>query len=101
MVDGQQPSLEEQGEGAISDHARAWSHRPTTLHAIAAFSGRIAFFSSQALRRFALEKAPAPGLPLGETASEQRGRRFFEDVGPDFAQGLKRASRRTATADGS
>jgi len=89
MVDGRQPSLEEQAAGAIRDHAQGVVPSVADLHAIAAFERTNAFFSSPALRRFALEKGPAPGLPLGETASEQRGRRFFEDVGPDFAQGLK------------
>ena len=32
---------------------------------------------------------PAPRLPEGRTASEKRGRRFFEDVPPDPSQGLK------------
>jgi hypothetical protein len=32
---------------------------------------------------------PSPGLPPGSTPSEKRGRRFFENVGPDFAAGLK------------
>jgi cytochrome c peroxidase len=36
-----------------------------------------------------LEKGPAPGLPLGTTESEKRGRRFFEDVPPDLSAGLK------------
>ena len=36
------------------------------------------FFSSPEIRRFA-EGGDAPGLPQGNTASEKRGRRFFED----------------------
>jgi len=89
MVDGRQPSLEEQAAGAIRDHAQGVVPSAADLHAIALFQQTNAFFSSPALRRFALEKAAAPGLPTGQTASEQRGRRFFEDVGPDFAQGFK------------
>jgi cytochrome c peroxidase len=89
MVDGRQPSLESQAAGAILDHAQAVAPSAAELQAIAAFQRTNAFFTSPALRRFALEKAAAPGLPRGETASEERGRRFFEDVPPDPAQGLK------------
>ncbi len=41
------------------------------------------------MRRFALESAEAPGLPTGQTASEKRGRRFFEDVPPDPTDGFR------------
>ena len=89
MMDGRQASLEDQAAGAIRDHAQGVVPAAADLSAIAAFQRTNAFFSSPALRRFALEKAAAPGLPKGQTASEQRGRRFFEDVPPDLAQGLK------------
>ncbi len=47
-----------------------------------------AFFSSPELRFCALG-GPRPRLPRGNTASERRGRRFFEDVPPDPAAGFK------------
>lgn len=89
MVDGRQPSLEAQATGAILDHAQGAVPSLADLQAIAAFQKTNAFFSSPAIRRFALEKGAAPDLPNGQTASEKRGRRFFEDVPPDPTQGLK------------
>src|SRR4051812_26639435 len=89
MLDGRQPSLEAQAMGAIHDHAQGVVPPMAQLHAIAEFERTNAFFSSPAMRRFALEKAPAPGLPEGQSDSEKRGRRFFEDVPPDPAQGVK------------
>jgi cytochrome c peroxidase len=89
MLDGRQPSLESQATGAIVDHAQGVAPSMADLHAIAQFQKTNGFFSSPALRRFALEKGPAPGLPLGTTESEKRGRRFFEDVPPDLSAGLK------------
>ena len=65
--------------------ARRWRQ----LHAIADFEHSNAFFSSPALRRYALENGAAPTLPEGQTASEKRGRRFFLDVPPDPTDGLK------------
>jgi cytochrome c peroxidase len=88
MLDGRQPTLEDQAAGAIHDHAQGVRPSAAALHAIADFQKTNAFFSSPALRRFALG-GEAPGLPQGNTASERRGRKFFEDVPPDFAQGLK------------
>jgi cytochrome c peroxidase len=88
MLDGRQASLESQAAGAIADHAQGVVPSTDDLHAIAAFQKTNAFFSSPALRRFALEKADAPGLPRGNTASERRGRRFFEDVPPNLEDGL-------------
>jgi len=89
MLDGRQPSLEEQAKGAIVDHAQGVAPSFADRQAIAAFQHTNGFFSSPALRRFALEKAPAPELPAGNTASEKRGRRFFEDVPPDPAAGFR------------
>lgn len=89
MLDGRQPTLEAQAAGAIMDHAQAVAPPFADLHAIAAFQQTARFFSSPALRRFARGHGPAPGLPQGRTPAEQRGRRFFEDVPPDPAQGLK------------
>jgi cytochrome c peroxidase len=89
MLDGRQPSLESQAAGAILDHAQGSVPSPEELSAIAAFQKTSHFFSTPTLRRFALDRGPAPELPQGHTTSEKRGRRFFEDVPPDFAQGLK------------
>lgn len=88
MLDGRQPSLEAQAAGAIRDHAQGVVPSAAELHNIAEFERTNAFFSSPALRRLALGGA-APGLPQGNTASEQRGRRFFEDVPPDPTDGFK------------
>ena len=89
MVDGRQPSLELQATGAILDHAQGAVPSLADLQAIAAFQKTNGFFSSPAVRRFALEKGDAPALPKGETESEKRGRRFFEDVPPDPTDGFR------------
>ena len=85
MLDGRQPTLEAQAAGAIHDHAQTFvTPTPAELAAIAEFQRtNNAFFSSPAMRKLA-EGGPAPDLPKGNTASERRGRRFFEDVPPDF-----------------
>ena len=88
MLDGRQPSLESQAAGAIDDHAEGVVPAPDDLRAIAEFQKTNGFFSSPEIRKYALG-GPAPGLPSGRSDSEKRGRRFFEDVPPDFAQGLK------------
>jgi cytochrome c peroxidase len=87
MVDGRQPDLESQATGAILDHAQGAGPSFAEVHAIAEFQKTRAFFSSPDLWRFARGGA-APQLPQGRTASERRGRRFFEDVPPDPADGL-------------
>jgi hypothetical protein len=89
MLDGRQPTLEQQATGAIQDHAQGVAPSFAELHAIADFEHTNGFFSSPALRRLALEKAEAPPLPQGNTASERRGRRFFEDHAPDPSDGFK------------
>jgi len=89
MVDGRQPSLESQAAGAIADHAQAAAQPLSVRHAIAEFQKTNGFFTSPVLRRFALERGPAPDLPEGRTQSEKRGRRFFESVPPDPAEGFK------------
>jgi cytochrome c peroxidase len=88
MHDGRQPSLQDQAAGAIHDHAQA-TDGPTDkeLDRIAEFQQTDSFFSSWALRDFA-RGGPAPELPQGRTESEQRGRRFFEDVPPDPTDGF-------------
>jgi cytochrome c peroxidase len=88
MLDGRQPSLEAQAAGAIHDHAQAASPSQADLHAIAEYEKTNEFYSSPEMRRFALG-GPAPELPAGHSASEKRGRRFFEDVPPNPADGFK------------
>jgi cytochrome c peroxidase len=88
MLDGRQPNLQAQALGAITDHAQGTASQ-AQLDLIAKFQlSSNLFFTSTALAAFA-RGGPAPGLPAGNTPSEKRGRRFFEDVGPDFDQGLK------------
>jgi len=88
MLDGRQPTLEEQAAGAIADHAQGVVPSFASLRAIAEFQKTNAFFSSPEVRQFAKHGRPLE-LPAGRTASEKRGRRFFEDVPPDLSQGLK------------
>jgi cytochrome c peroxidase len=87
MVDGRQPDLESQAIGAVLDHAQGGVPSFAEAHAIAEFQKTRVFFSSQELWRFARGHR-APDLPQGRTASERRGRRFFEDVPPNPADGL-------------
>jgi len=79
MLDGRQPNLQAQALGAIQDHLHP-SFLPTVveLNHIRDFELTNEFFSSPEVRKFA-EGGAAPGLPQGNTASEKRGRRFFED----------------------
>jgi len=90
MLDGRQQTLELQAGGAIQDHAQATE--PPTLNELELIKRfqqlSDDFFSSPALRLLALG-GPAPRLPRGNTASERRGRRFFEDVPPDPTDGFK------------
>ena len=91
MLDGRQPTLELQAGGAIHDHAQASDIAMPTLsdlELIKQFQSTDAFFSSVALRDRALG-GPPPRLPRGNTASERRGRRFFEDLPPDPTAGFK------------
>ena len=83
MLDGRQPTLQSQAAGAIHDHAQN-TVDPTAqqLDLIREFQLTDRFFSSNALRNFA-RGGRAPGLPRGSTASERRGRRFFDDLPPD------------------
>ena len=80
MLDGRQPNLQSQAMGAIHDHAQATVF-PTgaELDAIKQFQLTDAFFSSPTVKHFT-KSGPAPPLPPGNTASEKRGRRFFEDI---------------------
>jgi hypothetical protein len=89
MLDGRQPTLDAQAHGAILDHAQPTIFPDADdLTAIKNFQLTDAFFSSPALRSFA-NGGPAPTLPAGNTESEQRGRKFFEDLppGPTFKNG--------------
>lgn len=86
MLDGRQPTLESQALGAITDHAQA--ARPIQareLELIADFQRHAPRFFSSAALFFAAHGGGAPKLPEGRTASEKRGRRFFEDLPPDFS----------------
>jgi cytochrome c peroxidase len=85
MLDGRQPDLQAQALGAIRDHAQATRIvTPRELDLIAKFQQTPRFFSSLGMALFAYT-GRAPGLPQGRTASEQRGRIFFEDLPPDFS----------------
>jgi hypothetical protein len=64
-----------------------------------AFQKTNAFFSSRALRRFALERGEAPGLPEGTTASEKRGRLFSKTCRLTEPTDFDRVCARTVTAD--
>ena len=80
MQDGRNASLQEQADGAINAHAEP-GRQPTNheLNAVAAFQQlRRSFYSSARLFRWALGRGPAPTLPAGHTASQIRGKRFFE-----------------------
>jgi cytochrome c peroxidase len=80
MLDGRQPDLKAQAMGALHDHAQAGGGLTgQELERLVAWETSDAFFSSPALRAFA-SHGPAPTLPEGNTPSEQRGKRFFEDV---------------------
>jgi cytochrome c peroxidase len=85
MLDGRQPTLQDQARGAIADHAQATRLvKQREVDLIAKFQKSPRFFSSPALAFFALT-GHAPDLPQGRTASEKRGRVFFEDLPPDFS----------------
>ena len=88
MLDGRQLSLEAQAMGAIVDHAQGAVPPMAVLQSIAEFQLTNGFFTSPAMRRFALGIGEAPALPEGRTPSEKRGRRFFEDVAPNPADGF-------------
>jgi hypothetical protein len=83
MLDGRQPTLEDQALGAIRDHAQSILNvKRKDLERIADFQRTDRFFSSRALELFA-RGGPAPTLPQGRTPSEKRGRLFFEDRPPE------------------
>jgi hypothetical protein len=89
MLDGRQATLELQALGAIESHAQnTIPPTITQLELIKQFQQTNAFFSSPELKVRALG-GPPPRLPSGFTASEKRGRRFFEDLAPDPSDGFK------------
>jgi cytochrome c peroxidase len=90
MLDGRQPDLPTQAGAAIEAHYQNRIRpQPEELRRIAEFQLTDAFFSSSVLRNFA-HGGPSPQLPQGRTASERRGRLFFEDVahGPFDKRGI-------------
>ena len=80
MLDGRAPSLTAQAKGAIFGHAEA-TIVPTAdqLQMIAEHEQTSQFFSSSALRNFALGGA-APTLPWGQSPAQIRGRKWFVDA---------------------
>jgi hypothetical protein len=88
MLDGRAPDLLTQAANAIADHTQTGiSPAATDLQHIADFQKTNAFFSSLAIRRFFTDGATAsPQLPVGHTASEKRGRLFFDDVPHGFGE---------------
>jgi cytochrome c peroxidase len=88
MLDGRAPTLELQAAGAIGDHAQGVVPSANDLRLIAEHQKTFAFFSSAEVRRFARFGGLLP-LPQGRTASERRGRLFFEDVPPNPLQGFR------------
>jgi cytochrome c peroxidase len=89
MLDGREPSLESQAKGATTGHAQGLMPSQSEAEAIARYEKTNAFFSTPELRRYFLGTGPAPGLQQGNTASEKRGRIFFEDVPGDPTKGFK------------
>ena len=79
MLDGRQLTLQSQANGAILDHAQGVAPSAAQLDRIRAFELTNEFFSSPEMISLA-HGGPDPGLPPGNTASEKRGRRFYEDV---------------------
>jgi cytochrome c553 len=83
MYDLRLSTLQEQAAAAIRDHAQFTSD-PTSdqIEAIVAFQQRSdRFFTSEAVRT-AANGGVSPGLPDALTASQTRGRTFFENVPP-------------------
>jgi hypothetical protein len=80
MADGRAPNLLQQALDAINDHAQpTLAPTQTELQLIADFQKTSGFFSSSRLFAF-MQGGAAPRLPAGKTASERRGRAFFDNV---------------------
>ena len=89
MLDGRQPTLEAQAAGAIHDHAQGVrAASPQELQRIAEFQQTNAFFSSPALRDFALGGA-APATAQGRTRVGEAGPALLRGLPPDPAAGFK------------
>jgi cytochrome c peroxidase len=88
MVDGRAPNLLQQALDAINDHAQP-TLAPTQAERglIADFQETFGFFSSPRLFAF-MQSGQPPRLPAGRTASERRGRAFFDNV-PITAQSTR------------
>lgn len=81
MYDGRESSRASQVSAAVSAHYEPQRPpSPAEVDAIVGFEETDAFFSSPATRDFA-RGGPPPGLPLGESDAQTRGRRFFEPGG--------------------
>ena len=86
MLDGREPTLEAQAFGAISSHAQVLGTVPARqLELIANFQRHAPRFFSSPVTFAAAHGGTPPKLPEGRTEAEKRGRRFFEDVPPDFS----------------
>ena len=80
MYDGRAPDLVQQARAAINDHMQPTVvPKQRELEQIADFETTLPFFSQPRLFAFSLG-APPPSLPEGHSASEKRGRAFFDDV---------------------
>jgi cytochrome c peroxidase len=85
MLDGRKSSLTDQADAAIAGHAQA-TMLPTQeeLGLIADFEKTARrFFSSRALRNYAVHGGPPPGLPAGKSPAQKRGRKWFTDAPAD------------------
>jgi hypothetical protein len=81
MYDARESGPASQVSAAVKAHYEPQSEpSPQDADAIVAFEGTDEFFSSAATRAFA-RGGPAPGLPLGHTEAQKRGRAFFEPGG--------------------
>ena len=92
MSDGRRLTLQDQALGAIQDHTQTLSAiGAPDLDRLREFQLTDDFFSSPELRSMA-RGGIAPQLPLGNTESERRGRRFFEDRNPILDPTFKEGS---------
>jgi cytochrome c peroxidase len=86
MWDGREPSLTDQALSAVLGHSEGTIVPTSTqLDLIAGFEQGPDFFSSDLLRQYD-QGGPAPTWPPGNTAEEQRGRRWFaqDSAAPRF-----------------
>ena len=86
MWDGREPTLTDQALSAVLGHSQGTVVPTSTqLGLIAQFEQGTDFFSSDLLRQYD-QGGPAPTWPAGNTAEEQRGRRWFaqDSAAPRF-----------------